>query len=455
MKGSLDRGLPADPSRLALGDGLGAHGPHRGYAILAVCVLVAAVGTGLGRWAYPIIMPEMCLALQLRYAQSGTLASGELLCYTAAALLPPAAARHLSFRWLIAVSLLLQSVAALLAGLSWDYLSALCARALSGVGNAGAFVTTMSLAARWFAVERKGLATGCIFAGMWLGALAGGALVPAIFSANVQVGWRVAWWAIAGLLAGTAGLVAAIVRDHPSQLGLRPLWSSGPPNQTDGNRVPGQAGLMAVLRLPVIWHLGLILWCYGVCHVIYLTFFSSHLLEQGLSAAQAGQVWAMMALMGIPFAPLGGLAYDRLGRRRSLILTFAAQTACYALFGLYQGPLGYIAAVVLFATTGTLAQTVVLASLGEYGGAEAVPAATGLVIVMFGLGQAIGPGLGGAIADATGTLVLSFLVASSFGLLGALAAVTLRPPRSEAAVRSPSTASPNDRVDHAGLVSGR
>jgi len=55
------------------------------------------------------------------------------------------------------------------------------------------------------------------------------------------------------------------------------------------------------------------------------------------------------------------------------------------------------------------------------------PAALGFITLFFGLGQAIGPSVAGAIADATGSFALAFIFASIVALLGAGGVLTLRP----------------------------
>ena len=60
------------------------------------------------------------------------------------------------------------------------------------------------------------------------------------------------------------------------------------------------------------------------------------------------------------------------------------------------------------------------------------PAALGFVTLFFGLGQAAGPSVAGALADATGSFGLAFLFASGVACLGAVGSLLLRPPRTTA-----------------------
>jgi len=54
--------------------------------------------------------------------------------------------------------------------------------------------------------------------------------------------------------------------------------------------------------------------------------------------------------------------------------------------------------------------------------------------LFFGLGQAAGPSVAGAIADATGSFGPAFLLAAGVAFLGGLGSLLLRPPRTAAEV---------------------
>ena len=64
---------------------------------------------------------------------------------------------------------------------------------------------------------------------------------------------------------------------------------------------------------------------------------------------------------------------------------------------------------------------------GDVLGPRLAPAAFGFLTLFFGSGQAIGPSLAGAIADAAGSFTPAFLLAAVVSLLGALGASLLRP----------------------------
>jgi MFS family permease len=71
----------------------------------------------------------------------------------------------------------------------------------------------------------------------------------------------------------------------------------------------------------------------------------------------------------------------------------------------------------LFALTAWSIPALMAALCGDRFGARLAPAALGLITLVFGLGQALGPWLAGAIADATHSFAPAFLVAGATALL--------------------------------------
>jgi MFS family permease len=113
---------------------------------------------------------------------------------------------------------------------------------------------------------------------------------------------------------------------------------------------------------------------------------------------------------------------------------FLLQGASFAAFGLGQAvPVLYLSAS-LFAITAWSVPALMAALAGDVFGAQLAPAALGLMTVVFGVGQAIGPILAGRIADSAHSFAPAFLMAGAVALLlGAGGSFLLRPrPQGEA-----------------------
>jgi MFS family permease len=86
----------------------------------------------------------------------------------------------------------------------------------------------------------------------------------------------------------------------------------------------------------------------------------------------------------------------------------------------------------LFAITAWSIPALMAAAAGDVFGGRLAPAALGLMTVIFGLGQALGPYLAGRIADTTHSLAPAFVLAGATALLlGAGGTLLLRLKKAE------------------------
>ena len=82
---------------------------------------------------------------------------------------------------------------------------------------------------------------------------------------------------------------------------------------------------------------------------------------------------------------------------------------------------------VLFALTAWSIPALMAALAGDAFGRRLAPAALGLMTIIFGIGQAIGPYLAGVLADSTQSFSLAFVIAGAVALvLGAGGSLALR-----------------------------
>jgi MFS family permease len=58
----------------------------------------------------------------------------------------------------------------------------------------------------------------------------------------------------------------------------------------------------------------------------------------------------------------------------------------------------------------------------------------GFITLFFGIGQALGPALGGYLADSTHSFVVPFLLASGVSLLGTISSLYLKKPKKDESI---------------------
>jgi sugar phosphate permease len=403
---------------------------HYGLVVLALIVLAVFGSLGLARFGYTSILPAMQNGLKLTNTQAGELQSWNLLGYVLTAAFAGLLATRYGPRIVISVSLLLTGVAMILTGLFPTFDGARVGRFLTGVGGAGGNVPAMALVSAWFGASRRGVASGAAVGGSSLGLVLTGPLIPAILSRYGPEGWRVCWYVLGAVALGICILCALLLRNRPDEQGLTPL------GETEADRARRGAGGRnpsfewgQVWKSRALWHLAAVYFAFGFSYVIYATFFIRYLVgEGGFTAKDAGLLWLNVGLVsGLSGFLWGGIS-DRWGRRAALMGVFLLQGASFIAFGLGQAvPVLYLSAS-LFAITAWSVPALMAALAGDVFGAQLAPAALGLMTLVFGIGQAIGPILAGRIADTAHSFAPAFLTAGAVALLlGAGGSFLLRP----------------------------
>lgn len=413
-----------DNSAAAAGTGGGGR-LHYAWLIVAVGTLGVFGSLGLARLGYSIILPSMQAGLRINNTGAGALATANLVGYCALAVIGGALAARLGARYVIAASLALVGVAMVMTGLAHSFLAALLWRTLSGIGSGSTNVPIMGLLSSWFGARRRGLAAGLAVSGSSLALIVMGPLVPWLLRLRGPEGWRDCWLIIGTLTVLLALLAAAVLRNRPAEVGLRPLGAEAAAPAEAG----GGAGLHwgAVYRSGAVWHLGLVYTAYGLSYMIYMTFFVKALMaEGGYSREAAGRLFMTVGWFSLFAGLLWGGVSDRIGRRNALVTVYLIQAVSFGLFALWPQPAGFTVSALLFGITAWSIPAITAATCGDMLGPQLAPAALGFVTLFLGIGQAVGPMVAGMMADASGSYLPAVLVAAVAALLGALGSAFVR-----------------------------
>src|SRR6201991_1140315 len=226
---------------------LGRRNIHYGWVMVGVTVLTALISAGTVGAPGVFIVPlqhefgwttaEISSALSIRFILFG------LMAPFAAALMNRYGLRN------VALTAQLVVVSGLLASLMmtqvWQLM--LLWGVVIGLGTGmTALVLSATIAARWFAA-RRGLGAGTLTASVATGQLV---FLPLLASLTERLGWRMALGLICVMLGVAAFAVLMVMRDRPSDVGLRPFGDEGteplpapPPNST-----PIMAAALGTLR---------------------------------------------------------------------------------------------------------------------------------------------------------------------------------------------------------------
>ena len=406
---------------------------HYAWIILAMGMLVVFGALGLARFGYGVILPSMQASLGLSNTQAGALVSANLLGYLILSAVGGVLAARYGARNVVAIGLAITGAGMLFTGLAGGFVAAMIWRALTGIGSGASNVPVMALMSAWFAKRRRGLASGIAVGGSSIALIVAGPLVPRLLSVYGESGWRVSWFLFGGTTLALAALGFILLRNRPGEMGLSPAGEEAghAPASTGG----GGLNWGDVYRSITVWHLGLVYIAFGFSYIIYMTFFTKYLIaEGGYSKESAGAMFMMMGWFSLFSGLIWGAVSDAIGRKRALILVYLIHTLAFGLFGLWPAPAGLTLSAILFGLAAWSIPAIMSATCGDVRGPQLAPAALGFITLFFGLGQAVGPSVAGAIADATGTFAPAFVLAAIVALLGAGGVLMLRSP---SAVREP------------------
>lgn len=399
---------------------------HYAWIILIIGVFVVFGSLGLARFGYTLLLPDMQKALGMNNTQAGVLATANLIGYLALSVIGGALASRYGPRVVITAGLALAGVGMLFTGLASVIILAAIWRAVTGIGSGASNVPVMGLMPAWFAARRRGLAAGIAASGSSVALILIGPSVPRILSAYGENGWRICWFIFGGvtLLIAIVGLL--ILRNRPAEKGLRPLGAESEGTASGSGSGGFKWGL--VYRSASVWHLGLVYIAFGFSYIIYMTFFSKRLIaEGGYTQEAAGTLFMTMGWFSLLCGLIWGTVSDVIGRKGALIIVYLIHAVAFSMFALWPAPPGFTISAILFGLSAWSIPAIMAAACGDVLGPRLAPAALGFITLFFGVGQALGPFVAGAMADAFNSLAPAFLLAGGVALLGAIGASLLRP----------------------------
>lgn len=292
---------------------------HYGWAMVAVTFFTALVSAGTVGAPGVFIVPlqkefgwttvEISSALSIRFILFG------LMAPFAAALLNRYGLRNMTLTALLVV------VSGLIASLFmtqvWQLM--LLWGVVIGLGTGmTALVLGATIAARWFAA-RRGLVVGILTASVATGQLV---FLPLVAMLTDQYGWRIALALICVMLGIAAFAVLMIMRDRPSDLGLRPFGDTGtePIAAPPPNNAPIMAAALGTLgdasKSSVFW---ILFGTFFICGASTAGLIQVHLipmcLDFGIPQVQAASLLAAMGVFDFIGTVASGWLSDRYDNR--------------------------------------------------------------------------------------------------------------------------------------------
>jgi MFS transporter, DHA1 family, inner membrane transport protein len=361
-----------------------------------VALAIGAFGIGVTEFAPMGMLPGIAADLGVSIPAAGLLVSAYALGVLIGAPLMTLATGKVPRRYLLIGLMAIFTLGNLLSALATDYQSLLIARVVTSLNHGAFFGVGSVVAASVVPPEKRAGAVAAMFMGLTLATIGG---VPLATWFGELLGWRTAFWGIAGL-----GLVA-----------MASLWFALP-----NVPLPKSAGVMAEIRVlgrgPVLAALTLTVVGSSAMFTVF-TYIAPIL--HGQAQASTAFITAMLVLFGVGLTlgnVWGGKAADR-SVDRTLIVSLLVLIAVLLVLPATLGWSLSTALAILVWGIASFALVPPLQMRVMDAAKDAPNLASAVNIGAFNLGNAIGAALGGAVINAgLGYSAVSFAGALMAGL---------------------------------------
>ena len=367
---------------------------------LAALALVPAIGLGIARFSYALLLPSMSSGLGWSYADAGWMTSVNAAGYLIAALLSARAIGVVGANRVMRIGVAACVIALIMMGVFRYTVLLNVSWFLAGLGGASAFVAGGVIAAQVSQRHpaRAAFLLGMFYAGPGLGIVLSGIGVPWVLSQRGVTAWPTAWLALAAI---------SVV------LALCVIW---------GVRITPQCRSQAHVSAP----LGSMRWIlvgygfFGAGYITYMTFMIAWIQSHGESAVFQSLFWVVLgvAVTLFPWLWAGVLKKQRHGHAFAILNEVTLVGTVLPLISSAWPALLVSAAMFGCAFFAVVASTT--AFVRRNCDASAWASGIGAMTVAFSIGQTLGPTLSGWLNDQTGGLSVGLLTSAAFLTAAAL-----------------------------------
>ena len=374
-------------------------------ALVALAGMVAlASALGIGRFVYTPILPAMAAGLGWGPGTAGLVASANFAGYLAGAVAATLPALPGGRRRWFAGSLVIGALSVGLMGAASGLPAFLLLRFVSGA--TGAFVLVLGTAAVLDMLAEAGRSgLGALhYAGVGIG-IALSAVAVATLEAS-GAGWRSLWL--------VTGAIALLLTPLPATL-LR--WPA-----------PARAGPAATVPLGrAILPLSLCHFLFGFGYAVTATFLVAMARAAPATRAIEPVLWVVVGVTAAPSLLLWLAVAGRVGARWAYAIAAVLEAGGVLLAGGWPSPPGLLAGAALLGST-FMGITALGFAVARTAGSLGQERRFAVITIGFSLGQALGPVIGGALAQATGNYWSASALAAA-ALLLAAGLIVLSTPR--------------------------
>jgi len=384
---------------------------NRRLAVLVACFCTIFTSYAV-RYGYGILLPEMLPSLAISKTEAGVIYASFFIAYTILSPILGLLGDRYNVRLLLTLFVAVFATGTLLMAYASSIVQASLFFILAGIGSAVCWAPTIALAQRWTSDKHRGKTLAFIDVGSALGIVGTSTAVPLIVTAY---DWRAGWMSLGILGFAVAALNFLAVRNHPGEQSEL-LQKSGKQHTAE------QVSVMYIglLRDTRFWLIGLAYLLTGFAIIIPFTFLSTYAVQELSFSYEAST--RLITVIGIGAiigkTTLGPLS-DKTGRIKIMMLC-ALLIAGGSLGMAYGRDTGLIIFTAVFSLGYGTAWSMYAAAASDYFSKGHAGSIVGLWTVYLGIGSIISPIIAGWIADTTGTLSWSFVLAAAGGIVSLL-----------------------------------
>ena len=280
--------------------------------------------------------------------------------------------------------------------------------------------------------KRRGLPFGVYFTSASLGGIAGPFIALSLMHLFHDQ-WRL-FWASQAALTGFVGLICIALVGSPGWLARRAAETdhhmaleAAKPRRSMVHRAATDWTAREALRTPQFYVLLAAYFAHLLVGITISSFSIAHLTQRGVTLSMAGVMLSLESMFGTAGRTVGGAVGDLIDPRYLLVFAIGAlAVGAGALSIAHDLPMMLLYAVGSGLGFGMAALSVTLLLLNYYGRKHNLEIFS--LTCLIGTVSALGPVIGGAVRDHTGSFTLTFQMYAAVMLLVLFSAILMRPP---------------------------
>lgn len=277
-----------------------------------------------------------------------------------------------------------------------------CFGAAMGLG----YSSTTPPAMKWFAPGKRGLVTGIVVAGFGLASVYAAPLTTHLVK---EYGLSRTMLVLGVSFMAVIVLLAQFIANPPAD--YVPDATPSPTAKKVTRTYGGDVDWKSMMRTPRFWALWGMFCVGSLSGLMVIGQLKSIATEQ--AGVKLGFVLvAVLAVFNAGGRIGGGLLFDRLGLRRTLLLVFILQTLNFLLFRTFTSAPAILLGTILAGGCYGACLSVFPASTAALFGVKNLGVNYGLVFTSWGVGGVFGGFMGGQVRDLTGSFTAAYLIAA-------------------------------------------